>query len=89
MAEKGIDISKNSIKMADRKMVENADMVIAIMSSNRAKRDLPKYIINSPKFRLWEVEDANAKYTRSMYEAQSRNRDKISMLVKKLVKEIG
>jgi protein-tyrosine-phosphatase len=89
MAEKGIDISKNSIKMADRKMVENADMVIAIMSSNRAKRDLPKYIINSPKFRLWEVEDANAKYTSSMYEAQSRNRDKISMLVKKLVKEIG
>ena len=89
MAEKGVDISRNRIKMANKKMVDDADMVIAIMSNDRAKRDLPKYITNSPRFRLWEIEDANARHASSMYEAQSRNRDKIYALVKKLVKEIG
>ncbi len=89
MAEKGIDISKNRIKMANRKMVGNVDIVIAIMSKDRAKRDLPKYIINSPKFRLWEIADANARYASSMYEAQSKNRENIYLLVKKLIKEIG
>lgn len=89
MAEKGIDVSRNRIKMANKKMVKDADMVIAIMSSERAKKDLPKYITNSPRFRLWEIEDANAKHASSMYEAQSRNRDKIYALVKRLVNEIG
>ena len=89
MAEMGIDVSRNRIKMADRRMVEDADVVIAIMSNDRAKKDLPKYIADSPKFRLWEIEDANARHASSMYEAQSRNRDRIYMLVKELAKEIG
>ena len=89
MMKRGIDVSGNRIKMVNKRMVEDTDIVIAIMSKNRAMKDLPKYILNSPKFRLWQIEDANARHASSMYEAQSRNRDKIYVLVKKLVKEIG
>ena len=89
MMKRGIDVSGNRIKMVNKRMVEDTDIVIAIMSKNRAMKDLPKYIPNSPKFRLWQIEDANARHASSMYEAQSRNRDKIYVLVKKRVKEIG
>ena len=88
MAEKGIDVSRNKIKMASRKMVEDADLVVAIMAKERAKRDLPKYITASPKFRLWGVENTNYS-VKSMHAVQSEKRDKIFVLVNKLVGEIG
>jgi protein-tyrosine-phosphatase len=90
MKEKGMDVSANKIKIVNKEMVQHADLIIAIMTKKRAQRDLPKYVVNSPRFRLWEIEDTNARHrTETVYMAQKRNRDKIYEYVQALVKEIG
>ncbi len=89
MKEKGMDASKELIKQINRSMVKNADVVIAIMTKERVNKDLPNYVKNSKKFRFWEIKDiSGAIKVDSQYEKHKRNRDKIEVLVKKLIKEI-
>jgi len=89
MSEIGINMTKKKIKMVNKKMVKNSNIIIALMRKDRAKKDLPKYILSSPKFRIWETKDVSGRQNiSSMIEAHRRNRNKIQNLVKKLTAQL-
>jgi arsenate reductase len=89
MAKKGIDISKNKIKILNKKMIRKSDLIVVLMTKKRANRDLPKYVLNSEKLRFWEIKNVSGRQTHlSMYKAHCKNRDKIQLLVKRLVGEL-
>ena len=89
-SETGLDITKKKIKQINRKLVENSDIIIAIMTKERAKKDIQKYVKNNKKFRLWELEDVSGTMKfGSAYKKHKINRDKIYKKVTGLIKKIG
>jgi len=88
MLEEGVDLAGRRIKKLNRSMVDNADVVIALMDRHRAELDIPQYVRKSGKYRLWEIEDVlgNTAYG-SAVEMHRRNRDRIKALVRELIRE--
>lgn len=89
MADIGMDFTKKRIKMVNREMVRKSDLVVALMSRERARKDLSGYVKNSPKFRLWDIEDVNGSRSEdSQYKSQVVRREMIKRRVLKLLEEI-
>ncbi|MCR4326986.1 MAG: low molecular weight phosphatase family protein [Nanoarchaeota archaeon] len=89
MNELGIDVTKKRVRQLNKKLVDSADMVIAIMSEKRANLDLPSYTRLSRKFKLWKIEDVSGTLKKStQYEMHKKNRDEILKRVKELIKEL-
>jgi len=90
MDEIGLDASKKPIKQINKSMVDKADIVIAIMAKSCAEKDLPGYVKNNKKFRLWDVADVSGviKSDSQLYNHRI-NRDRILTLVKNLIRELN
>ena len=90
MHEKGINLTNKRIKKLTRSMVKSADAVIALMSKEEAEKVLPKYVLESEKYKLWQIKDVSGTNTYDKALNMHRaNRDRIKALVKKLIKELN
>ena len=53
MQEMGFDISDNKSKQLTKEAVDKADIVVFMA----AKREIPNYLEDSPKLRVWDITD--------------------------------
>jgi protein-tyrosine-phosphatase len=89
MKELGLNLQKNKIKKVTRKMVEGCDIVVALMTKERARDDLPNYVKDSKKFRLWNIKDVSGLTPENeAVERHRKNRDIIKERVEDLLSEI-
>ncbi len=80
MKERGMDVSEKVSKRITKEMVDDADMVISMVSMDM----LPGYLNGSKKIVLWKIEDPK----NMDYEGQVKIRDQIFDKVIRLVKVI-
>jgi protein-tyrosine-phosphatase len=53
MMDLGYDIQKGKRRQLTKKLFDEADMVIVILSSSEVRKFLPSYVAESPKTRVW------------------------------------
>ena len=82
MSELGIDVSEKVSKQITKEMVNDADMVISMVSMDM----LPEYLNGSKKLVLWKIEDPKNMDYEGHVQIRNQIFDNVSKLVEDIVK---